>query len=116
MSARYVNKLLEQEGCSVKCYAVHPGIVDTDLFDGTLFRRLFPWAMKMFFKTPAKGAISILHACFNKDLEDKGGLYVSNCIEGISNKFSKNVENQKKLFDISCELLALDSNKFGKDV
>lgn len=116
MSARYVNRLLEQEGSPVKCFAVHPGIVNTDLFNGTLFRTVFPWAMKLFFKTPAKGAISIHYACFNKDLEQKGGLYISNCVEGISNGFSKNVENQKKLFDISCELIGVEPNKFGKDI
>ncbi|XP_013198088.2 retinol dehydrogenase 12 [Amyelois transitella] len=116
MSARYINRLLDQEGYPVKCYAVHPGIVDTDLFNGTLFRRLFPWAMKLFFKTPAKGAISIHHACFDKDLEKKSGLYISNCIEGISNRFSKNVEHQQRLFEISCELIGIDANDFGKDL
>ncbi|RVE54337.1 hypothetical protein evm_001164 [Chilo suppressalis] len=114
MSARYINGLLKEEGCLVKSYAVHPGIVNTDLFEGTLFKRVFPWAMKMFFKTPAKGAISILHACFDKDLEKKSGLYISNCTEGISNKFSKNIEHQKKLFDISCELVGINPSNYGK--
>lgn len=113
MSARYINKILEEDGCNVKCYAVHPGIVNTDLFEGTLFRRFFPWAMRMFFKTPAKGAISILHACFNEDLEKKGGLYISNCIEGISNSISKNAEYQKKLFKLSCDLIGLEADKYG---
>ncbi|KAM3960739.1 polyprenol dehydrogenase [Aphomia sociella] len=116
MSARYINKILEEEGSPVKCYSVHPGIVNTDLFEKTLFRRAFPWAMKMFFKTPERGAVSILYACFNTDLENKGGLYISNCIEGISNKFSKNIEHQKKLFEISCDLIGLDINKFGKNL
>ncbi|XP_026761035.2 retinol dehydrogenase 11-like [Galleria mellonella] len=116
MTARYINKLLEQEGCPVKCYAVHPGIVNTDLFEKTLFKKAFPWAMRIFFKSPERGAISILHACFNKDLENKGGLYISNCIEGISNSFSKNTEHQKKLFEISCELIGIDMNMYGKSV
>ncbi|KAL0872212.1 hypothetical protein ABMA27_004614 [Loxostege sticticalis] len=114
MSSRYINKILEEESCQVKCYAVHPGIVDTDLFEKTLFRRMFPWAMKMFFKTPAKGAVSILHACFDEELEKKGGLYISNCIEGISNRFSKNPEYQKRLFHLSCELIGLEADKYGK--
>lgn len=113
MSARYINQLLNEEGCRVKCFGVHPGIVDTDLFEKTLFRKMFPWAMKLFFKTPEKGAISILHACFERDLEKKGGLYISNCIEGISNKFSKNVANQKRLFEISCKLVNIEVAHFG---
>ncbi|KAL4706199.1 hypothetical protein ACJJTC_018383 [Scirpophaga incertulas] len=114
MSSRYINTLLEEEGYKVRSYAVHPGIVNTDLFEGTMFRSVFPWAMRIFFKTPAQGAVSILHTCFNKDLEKHGGLYISNCIEGISNKFSKNVEHQKKLFDISCELLKINGKSYGK--
>ncbi|XP_063363332.1 retinol dehydrogenase 11-like [Cydia amplana] len=113
MSARYINKILEENGDKVRCYSVHPGIVDTDLFNGTLFRTVFPWAMRLFFKSPEKGAVSILHACFNKDLEKKGGLYISNCVEGISNKFSKNVEHQKKLFEMSCDLVKIDKDSFG---
>lgn len=115
MSARYVNKILEESSCAVRSFAVHPGIVDTDLFEKTLFRRAFPGAMKLFFKTPAKGAISILFACFDKDLDKKGGLYISNCIEGISSKFSKSVDNQKRLFEISCQLVKIDGDKFGQE-
>ncbi|CAB3260224.1 unnamed protein product [Arctia plantaginis] len=114
MSARYINKLLEEEGCPVKSYSVHPGIVDTDLFEKTMFKKAFPWAMKLFFKTPEKGAISILFACFDKDLEKRGGLYISNCIEGISNRFSKKLDNQKRLFEMSCELVNVDVDNFGK--
>ncbi|KAJ8713251.1 hypothetical protein PYW07_013621 [Mythimna separata] len=114
MTARYVNKLLEEEGSAVKCYAVHPGIVDTDLFEKTMFKKAFPWAMKLFFKTPAKGAVSILHACFDKELEKRGGLYISNCIEGISNSFSKKLDHQERLFEISCELAGVDKANFGK--
>lgn len=114
MSARYINKMLEEEGCAVRGYSVHPGIVDTDLFEKTMFKKYFPWAMKLFFKTPAKGAVSILFACFDNDLEKRGGLYISNCIEGISNRFSKKLDNQKRLFEISCQLVGIDIDNFGK--
>ncbi|XP_072947843.1 retinol dehydrogenase 11-like [Epargyreus clarus] len=112
MSARYVDKILEQDGVNVKCYSVHPGIVDTDLFEHSNFKK-FPWLKKMFFKTPEKGAVSILYACFDKEIEDRGGLYISNCKEGFSNRFSKNAEHQKKLFELSCDLLNFNADKFG---
>lgn len=114
MSARYINKMLEEDGCAVNAYSVHPGIVDTDLFEKTMFKKAFPWAMKLFFKTPAKGAVPILFACFDKSIERRGGLYISNCTEGISNKFSKKLDHQKKLFEISCELVGIEVNNFGK--
>ncbi|KAG7296284.1 hypothetical protein JYU34_021408 [Plutella xylostella] len=116
MSARCINKLMEEENSPVRCYSVHPGIVKTDLFNGTMFQRLFPWAMDMFFKTPEKGAVSILYGCFEKSLDKQGGLYISNCREGISNSFSKNVDNQRRLHELSCKLIGVDVAKYGKDL
>lgn len=114
MTARYVNKILEDKEAPVKSYSVHPGIVDTDLFEKSNFRK-FPWVKKMFFKSPEKGAISVLHACFNQDVLSKGGLYISNCKEGISNRFSKNEVYQEKLFNLSCNLIGIETQKFGRD-
>lgn len=114
MTARYINKVMEEEQYPVKVYSVHPGIVDTDLFENTMFRKAFPWVMKLLFKTPEKGAVSILYACFDRDLEKRGGLYISNCIEGISNRFSKNLQHQIKLFKLSCDLVGVSIEEFGK--
>lgn len=105
---------MEQEGAPVKCFSVHPGIVNTDLFADTYLKKYFPWAMNIFFKSPKQGAISILYTCFEESLNKKGGLYVSNCREGISNRFSKNEDNQKKLHDISCELVKISPESYGK--
>lgn len=113
MTARYLDKLLDNEDANVKFYSVHPGIVDTDLFEHTNFHKL-PWLKKIFFKTPEKGATPILYACFNEQIVEKGGLYISNCGEGISNSFSKNIDHQKRLFDISCKLAGVEPENFGK--
>ncbi|XP_047534458.1 retinol dehydrogenase 12-like [Vanessa atalanta] len=114
MTARHINKLLEDKDCPVKCYSVHPGIVDTDLFEKTNFSSL-PWLRRMLFKTPEKGAVSILYACFNKDILAKGGLYISNCKEGFSNRFSKNEKHQEKLFQLSCDLVGIQEQNFGRN-
>lgn len=34
----------------VQVHAVHPGIVNTDLFDGTLLKTIAPWIPPLFFK------------------------------------------------------------------
>lgn len=114
MSARYINKIMEENKYPIKAFPVHPGIVNTDLFEKSFLKQWFPWAMRMFFKSPAKGAVSILHACFEESLVKRGGLYISNCDEGISSKFSKNEDYQKKLFEISCELVGIDKVSFGE--
>lgn len=116
MTARYLDRLLSDQGCNVKCYSVHPGIVDTDLFEDTLFRKLFPWAMKIFFKTPSQGATSILHACFFERLEEKGGLYISNCKAGLSSTYSLTDKHQQRLFEVSCALTNIDPQNYGKEL
>lgn len=114
MIARYINKIMEEKDFPVKCYAVHPGIVDTDLFEKSNFNK-FPWLKKMFFKSPEKGAVSILYACFDEDILSKGGLYISNCKEGFSNRFSKNGSHQEKLFKLSCDLVGIETHTFGRN-
>ncbi|CAH2091484.1 unnamed protein product [Euphydryas editha] len=114
MTARYVNRILEDKDVPVKCYSVHPGIVDTDLFEHSNFSK-FPWIRRTLFKTPEKGAVSILYACFDKDILAKGGLYISNCKEGFTNRFSKNEKHQENLFKLSCDLVGIQTENFGKN-
>lgn len=44
MITKYYNKILSNT--NVQALAVHPGIVDTDLFNGTLFKMTMPWILK----------------------------------------------------------------------
>lgn len=105
---------MEEEGSLVRCFAVHPGMVNTDLFKDSALFKYFRWTMKIFFKTPTQGSISILYACFKNDLEKKGGLYISNCGEGFSNSISKNIEAQKKLHEICCDFIGIEPKLFGQ--
>lgn len=113
MSTRYINKMLEDEGAPVRCYSVHPGMVNTGLFKNSIISKYFPWVMEEMFKTPEQGAVSILYACLHKDLEKKGGLYISNCSEGFSSGLSKNLEVQKRLYDMSCSFVGINKKSYG---
>lgn len=44
MSTKYYNKKLSNT--NVQVIAVHPGIVDTELFNGTLLKMTMPWILK----------------------------------------------------------------------
>lgn len=46
----HLNKVLQEEGSAVQVNAVHPGIVNTNLFDDTYIKILLPWAVKLMFK------------------------------------------------------------------
>lgn len=111
MFARHLNKRLESESSKVRCYSVHPGVVNTDLFKDSPIGKYAPWMQSLFFKTPRQGSISILYACLSPKLETRGGLYVSNCRQGVSNSYSKNEVTQKKLFDFTCDMIKI--KEFG---
>lgn len=44
MSTKYYNKKLSNT--NVQVLAVHPGIVDTELFNGTFIRTIMPWILR----------------------------------------------------------------------
>ncbi|CAH1974025.1 unnamed protein product [Acanthoscelides obtectus] len=48
--SNYLNKLLEKEGAHVQVHSVHPGIVNTDLFNSTHLKKLVPCLPKLLFK------------------------------------------------------------------
>jgi NAD(P)-dependent dehydrogenase (short-subunit alcohol dehydrogenase family) len=41
---------LRNRNIPVQVHAVHPGIVNTDLFDGTLLKKVAPWVPPLLFK------------------------------------------------------------------
>jgi hypothetical protein len=55
-------------------------------------------------KSPDQGGETLVHAAVSPDLEGKGGLYLENSKERQSTSFTRNIENQLKLWNISCEL------------
>lgn len=41
---------MKKEGANVQAYSVHPGIVNTDLFNGTNLKNVAPWIPRLLFK------------------------------------------------------------------
>lgn len=48
--SNYLNELLTKEGAFVQVHSVHPGIVNTDLFNDTNLKTIAPWMPSLFFK------------------------------------------------------------------
>ncbi|XP_029674607.1 dehydrogenase/reductase SDR family member on chromosome X-like isoform X2 [Formica exsecta] len=94
-----LQKLLIDKSLNVLVYSVHPGIVKTDLFKDTILGRN-KWFM-MAWKTPDQGAISIIYAALNKDIERKGGIYISNCKEAALPPLALEEQIRKQLFELS---------------
>lgn len=106
-----LESLLREAEVPVQVHAVHPGVVNTQLFDGTFIKILMPWAPQLLFKTPRRGATTIVHACLAPSLEGQGGTYLSNCrvTDTCARANCKNL--QDKLWDAMRKLIEV--HRFG---
>lgn len=67
------------QGTNVTVNSLHPGIVDTDIYDGINFidRLLFP--PRIFMKTPKSGAQTQIMLAVDPDLVNVSGRYFADC-------------------------------------
>ncbi|EFA02555.1 retinol dehydrogenase 12 [Tribolium castaneum] len=108
----YLESVCKKENMPVQLHSVHPGIVNTELFDGTHLKNLAPWVPSLMFKTPEQGAIPIVHACLSPHLEGKGGTYIHNCRIFSTSENAKSEDLQEKLFNFTKDLLKIED--FGQ--
>ncbi|XP_050300033.1 dehydrogenase/reductase SDR family member on chromosome X-like [Anthonomus grandis grandis] len=109
--SNFLNALMVKEGEYVQVHSVHPGVVNTDLFNDTSLKTVAPWLPKLFFKTPDQGSYPILYACLSPLLEGKGGTYIHNCVEFTPSEKALDADLQEKLFNFTKKLL--DIEKFS---
>ncbi|KAM7342257.1 polyprenol dehydrogenase [Cochliomyia hominivorax] len=112
LSTRHLQSLLDQENAHVQVIAIHPGIVDTDLFEHSATTSV-PLFKKLMFKTPEQGSRTPVYAAISPKIEGQGGSYLSNCRKGPIHPVALNHEKCEKFFVYSCELL--DIKKFGSE-
>ncbi|XP_015115199.1 retinol dehydrogenase 12 [Diachasma alloeum] len=97
-----LDQISREKKLPIRAYAVHPGIVDTELFENSFIDKL-TWIRALFFKTPRQGATTIVYAAVNKGLEDRGGVYLSNCLEVAASPLAEDKSVQEKLMALSLE-------------
>ena len=94
------------EGTSVTTYAVHPGVVATDIW--TRVPGPLRWAIKKFMITPEEGAKASLRCATDPALEKETGKYYTvGGIEKAPNRIADDVELQKTLWTRSAEMTGL---------
>ena len=81
--------------------ALHPGIVRTDLYQHA---RWITYIGALFMRSPRQGGDTLVHAAVSPELEGRGGLYLENSQVRTPSSFCRNLENQVKLWQLSCEL------------
>ncbi|XP_073983951.1 retinol dehydrogenase 11-like [Rhodnius prolixus] len=107
-----IDRNLRERNSNVYVLAVHPGIVNTDLFNGTPLKRWFPWILKFICKDVDAGAISVLAPCISSKFNKKGGIYISNCTAKTPSKLGQDIVLQKELLKYSLKVLSI--SKFGE--
>ncbi|XP_067633477.1 retinol dehydrogenase 12 [Eurosta solidaginis] len=108
LAARHLQTILDAQSAHVQVNSVHPGIVDTDLFEYSATTSV-PFVKRLFFKTPEQGSRTVVYAAIDPKVEGQGGAYFSNCGRGQMHPDAKNPEKCEKLFNYSCELLKIEN-------
>ncbi|XP_015177375.1 PREDICTED: dehydrogenase/reductase SDR family member on chromosome X-like [Polistes dominula] len=107
ISTKHLQDLFEKKQLGIQVYAVHPGIVNTNLFDYSYLKRL-KFLNKYTMKTPEQGATSIVYAATNDKIKEHGGIYINNCIEDKNvNPLVYDKFTQEELLRISLEQVQL---------
>ena len=102
------------QGSNINVYCLHPGIVNTEVFrhvDKKWYIKLFRSLGKPLFITPAQGAQTTLYCCLEDSIENESGEYYSNCKKSKANKRGRNEANQKRLWEISEQMVGLKNSQ-----
>ncbi|XP_078049545.1 retinol dehydrogenase 12 [Augochlora pura] len=97
-----LQKLFKEAGYNINVYAVHPGVVFTDLFIHSFIWK-YKSLLRFIIKTPIQGATPIVYAAVNKAIENNGGVYISNCIPSPAHPDALDTSVQDKLLDLSLQ-------------
>jgi len=106
-----LTEMLEEHQSPVMSVSLHPGVVHTELYTHVGWVKMFSWVAWLLMKTPQQGGDTLVHAALDGGIT-KNTLYMENCRAARVSDFTRNKNNQKKLWDWSCNLL--DIKNFGK--
>ena len=100
------------EGTGVTVNSLHPGFIMTRIFGNLgFFSYWFYWKplSLVFGKTVQQGAQTTIHLAVSEEVEGVTGLYFDNCKQKEPSKAAQDDEDAKKLWEISTDLVGLDT-------
>ena len=97
------------DGTGVTVNALHPGLVATGFAanNAGLVMQMFRLVTRLFGKTPEQGAETIVHLASSPEVEGVTGKYWSQRKAVDSSEVSYNVDDQKRLWEMSAEMTGL---------
>jgi len=100
------------EGSGVNAYALHPGVINTELgrhLKDTYGPLVMIWKLAVpFIKTPENGANTTIYCAVDESIADHNGRYYSDCREKQPAPQAENIEDAKKLWELSEQLVNLN--------
>uniref|UniRef100_A0A0K8T4Q4 Retinol dehydrogenase 14 n=3 Tax=Lygus hesperus TaxID=30085 RepID=A0A0K8T4Q4_LYGHE len=102
--ARELSRRLE--GSGVTANFLHPGMIDSGIWRNVPFPLNLPLKVivKVFFKTPEKGAQTTVHLAVSDELDDVNGKYFMDCREHSLTNSVQDVGREKRFWEI-CETM-----------
>ncbi|XP_023557689.1 retinol dehydrogenase 12 isoform X3 [Octodon degus] len=94
-------------GTGVTTYAVHPGIVRSELIRHSFLLCLLWRFFSLFVKSTWQGAQTTLHCALAEGLEPLSGKYFSDCKRTWVSPRARNKKTAERLWNVSCELLGI---------
>uniref|UniRef100_A0A8C8ZBK6 NADP-retinol dehydrogenase n=1 Tax=Prolemur simus TaxID=1328070 RepID=A0A8C8ZBK6_PROSS len=95
------------KGTGVTTYAVHPGIVNSELIRHSFLLCLLWRCFSLFVKTAREGAQTSLHCAMAEGLEPLSGKYFSDCKRTWVSPRARDIKTAERLWSVSCELLGI---------
>jgi len=101
-------------GSGVTTYALHPGVILTELW-----RFLPNWVQfllgtnffQMFTKTPAEGSQTTIHCAISEEVKDDNGIYYADCKPMVPLLPAESTKLASQLWDLSENLVGLSNSK-----
>ena len=101
------NKLYRQGLTHIDVNCIHPGVVNTGLFQHVGWAKWFSCLPWIFFKTPKQGGDAVVYAAVSPEIEGQGNLYLDNMRSARSSSFVNGFRNQTILWQKTCDILQI---------
>ncbi|XP_043082725.1 retinol dehydrogenase 12, like [Puntigrus tetrazona] len=96
------------EGTGVTAYALHPGVVQTELWRHlNKPQQAVMWLAKPFTKSSVQGAQTTIYCAVAPELETESGKYYSDCAAAKCSQAAMNDEVAQRLWELSCKMLSI---------
>ncbi|TRZ02621.1 hypothetical protein DNTS_018260 [Danionella cerebrum] len=96
------------EGSGVTAYALHPGVVQTDLWRHlTKPQQAAMWFAKPFTKTSVQGAQTSIYCAVEPELSTESGKYYSDCAPAKCSHAAMDDEVAQRLWELTCKMLTI---------